>query len=161
MRSHPNSEPAFDDDNTPKECPVCMDGIHPVSECRLRCGHSICSQCITRLRKGVCPVCRKSIFPEDERLRVGQDENNSRVGGGGHVPSGSMGSSHNNNNHNHSDIRSMDYRSRQHTLRVPATRTALLRNPPPSASAMRGLSENAGLRMQSSVGQLHFSPFCV
>ena len=144
---------AFDDNNAPKECPVCLDDIHPVSECRLRCNHSICSQCITQLRKGACPVCRKSIFPEDELPPPGES-NGGRVGGGGHTPPGHLGSSH-------IDTRPSDYRARQHTLHVPATRTALLRHHAPPAPASRTLSGDDGMiRVQGGAGQLHFSLFC-
>ena len=145
--------PAFDDNNVLKECPVCLDDIHPVAECRLRCNHSICSQCITQLRKGACPVCRKPIFPEHE-LPSTAEGNSGRVGGGGHTPPGHLGSSHR-------DIRHLDYRARQHTLRVPATRTALLRHHAPAAPASRTLPDDDGMRrVQGGAGQLHFSPFC-
>ena len=44
-------------------CPVCMEKFTPNrSQCKMRCGHGICSDCITRLTSPHCPMCRAPVW---------------------------------------------------------------------------------------------------
>ena len=44
-------------------CPVCMEPfINEQSKCVTRCGHVICSACITKLRTPHCPLCRTPMW---------------------------------------------------------------------------------------------------
>lgn len=134
--AHEEEAPAvYSDNNATKECPVCIDEIHPVSECRLRCGHSLCSQCITQLRRGVCPVCRTAIFPDDAAPA------HVAVGGGGHAPSDLRGSSHRH-------LRPQHPPARNPTVRMRPERT----NP-------FGHPGGVGGSMQAAGGHMHFSAF--
>lgn len=141
--------PAYDDDNASKECPVCMDEIHPVSECRLRCGHSMCSQCITQLRRGLCPVCRNAIFPEDAPLT------RDAVGGGGHAPPDLAGSSHR---------QRPRQRSHPPPTQLPTVRTRPVHPPSRTAISERtaaSFGHPGGVcgSLQAAGGHMHFSAF--
>ena len=44
----------------PIECPICRDDF-PQDETPLECNHWTCSQCIKKLMKPECPICRASL----------------------------------------------------------------------------------------------------
>lgn len=57
------------------ECPVCYETFEHGELCWLECLHRLCKQCLKKLERKVCPLCRKEIdmeyfqhfFPPKER----------------------------------------------------------------------------------------------
>jgi hypothetical protein len=48
----------INDKNFTEECCVCYE----ISNCKLKCNHYVCSDCIDKLRKKICPMCIKPII---------------------------------------------------------------------------------------------------
>ena len=50
------------------ECCVCLSDEKTVLLCKTPCGHIICANCILRIKKYECPMCRNS-FPKMEDVQ--------------------------------------------------------------------------------------------
>lgn len=46
------------------ECTVCFEPLNPLV---LPCGHTVCFDCVPKLKKDICPMCRKTFKKEDLR----------------------------------------------------------------------------------------------
>ena len=46
------------------ECTVCFEEINPLV---IPCGHTVCFDCVRKLKKDICPMCRKAFKKEDLR----------------------------------------------------------------------------------------------
>lgn len=46
------------------ECTVCIEEKNPLI---LPCGHTVCFDCVPKLKKDICPMCRKTFKKEDLR----------------------------------------------------------------------------------------------
>ena len=48
-------------------CPVCLSTeLNPQNQCTLRCGHALCNLCLPQLLSPNCPLCRRSIWNDEE-----------------------------------------------------------------------------------------------
>ena len=43
------------------ECILCTDNVYDINDSKLKCGHIFHINCIKKLRKCVCPMCRKKL----------------------------------------------------------------------------------------------------
>lgn len=50
-----------------RDCIVCFESENPLL---LHCGHTVCFDCITRLKKETCPMCRKAFKKETDVHRL-------------------------------------------------------------------------------------------
>jgi len=50
-----------------RECTVCLEDQNPLV---LPCGHTVCFECVTQLKKELCPMCRKPFKKETDLYRL-------------------------------------------------------------------------------------------
>tara|TARA_Y100000748_G_scaffold174411_2_gene145966 strand:+ start:595 stop:1017 length:423 start_codon:yes stop_codon:yes gene_type:complete len=59
------------------ECPVCFRTLHDTIRTTPPCGHTVCLQCLLRLRQRACPLCRADLrrhFASEEEEESAEGE---------------------------------------------------------------------------------------
>lgn len=48
------------------ECSICTEEIREIDSCRTKCNHRFHLSCLTKVKNGLCPLCREVLFEVKE-----------------------------------------------------------------------------------------------
>lgn len=51
-----------------KKCPICLEYLESLNICKTSCGHEFHLSCIMENNKNSCPLCRKELFYNNEKI---------------------------------------------------------------------------------------------